>query len=629
MLFALNGFSKDKKEAVYPVNSIPIQLKTNAVAICRDYNHVFELKDYEKAVEHIRIVYTILNENGKDYSDMVIPYDRFTKITNLSVKIYDSSGFSDEKFKGSAFMDQNYTTSGAIYDDVRLKTFDYQPSQFPYTIEYQYDIEHNGLIGYPQWNPVKGYKYSVEKSSCKIIWPEGIDIRLKEMNLPKVNKISKTETGYKSIEWKIDTLKALKQEPFSPDFMTLVPHVILAPNRFIFDGVPGEMTSWKEFGNFIWSLNKGRDVLPSQRQSEIRSMVGEIKDTAKAVNQLYEYMQKRTRYVGIHLGIGGYQPFPAETVDRLGYGDCKALSSYMKALLNCVNIPSIYTIAGVGPNRGIVFSDFPTVNQNNHAVLLVPLKNDSIWLECTSQTSPCGYFSAESSGRKVMMVTENGGVLVNTPLFDETKNKKSRFAEFKINQEGALTGSVSTEYSGYQYDNVSNLLLKGYEEQEKEIHRKIGLTGLKINEIKYNEHKGKIPIVKEFFNLNSELFGTKTSTRLFFPLNALNKLEYLPEKTDERKTNILQEIASSFKDSVIYFLPEGFIIESLPKGKSLNTLFGSYNTTITQKENTIFYTRELKLNQGEWAKEKYTEFVDFYANIVNSDKVKVVLKQNQ
>lgn len=112
-------------------------------------------------------------------------------------------------------------------------------------------------------------------------------------------------------------------------------------------------------------------------------------------------MQNRTRYVGIQLGIGGYQPFPAETVDRLGYGDCKALSNYMKALLNATGIESVYTIAGAASNQGITMTDFPTVNQCNHAILCVPLHRDTIWLECTSQTTPCGYMSTFTAELKM------------------------------------------------------------------------------------------------------------------------------------------------------------------------------------------------------------------------------------
>ena len=78
-----------------------------------------------------------------------------------------------------------------------------------------------------------------------------------------------------------------------------------------------------------------------------------------------------------------------------------------------------------------------------------------------------------------------------------------------------------------------------------------------------------------------------------------------------------------------FLLPEGFQIESLPKGKTLNTEFGEYISTITQIEKQVSYTREMTIKKGEWPKEKYADFVDFFSKIVEFDKAKLVMKQVQ
>jgi hypothetical protein len=44
-------------------------------------------------------------------------------------------------------------------------------------------------------------------------------------------------------------------------------------------------------------------------------------------------------FVSIQVGIGGWKPIQP-LVDRLGYGDCKALTNYTKALLAAVDVPS-------------------------------------------------------------------------------------------------------------------------------------------------------------------------------------------------------------------------------------------------------------------------------------------------
>lgn len=628
-LLVLGGLvtGKEKDQLLFSATTISDAMKKDAYAVCREYRHEFELIDYGKAIEKVHLVVTVLEENGDHFGRLILPYDKSRKVKSISGRIYNGAGISDDKLKNTAIQDVNYTSAGAIYDDLRIKLADFKIKTYPYTVEYNYEIEYDGLIGYPDWQPIEEYRLSVEKSSFYVSYPEKLEIRIKETNMPAGCRTEKDENGEHISEWKLDSIAAWRDEPMSPELYTQTARVILAPTNFTYDGSDGNLTSWQEFGKWVAGLNNGRDQLPPLRQTEIRNLTGEVKDTALVVNMLYQYMQKRTRYVGIQLGLGGYQPFPAETVDRLGYGDCKALSNYMKSLLNCVGIPSIYVLAGAGYNQGITMSDFPTINQNNHAILCVPMRNDSIWLECTSQTQPGGYLGRFVAGRKVLLITPQGGKLTVTPLLTSLQNVEFRTAEVQINTDGTMQATVKTRYSGYQYDNVSSLFDESKEDQKKELLDDIGIPGLVISSFGYEVKKGKIPEAMESLSMTSEKYATKTGTRLFIPMNMLNQKKDIPSKVDNRRMPVVQKYSYHDKDSIVFLLPKGYQVETFPRAKTISTDYGEYYSSVTVENDRAVYIRELKIKPGVWPKENYQAVVEFYSSIVSNDRAKLVLKE--
>lgn len=105
---------------------------------------------------------------------------------------------------------------------------------------------------------------------------------------------------------------------------------------------------------------------------------------------IYQYMQDKTRYISVQLGIGGFMPTKAEEVDRVGYGDCKALTNYTHALLNAVGVTSYHAIIYNDTQKVSFDPEFSSV-QGNHMILYLPLTDEEIWLECTSQKYPFGY----------------------------------------------------------------------------------------------------------------------------------------------------------------------------------------------------------------------------------------------
>lgn len=625
LVVSLSG--KEKDQVLYPASTISASMKKDAHAVCREYRREFELMDYGKATEKVHLVVTVLDENGDHFGILQIAYDKTRKVKSISGRIYNADGISDDKLKNSAIQDINYTSAGQLYDDLRLKLADFKIKTYPYTIEYNYEIEYDGLILYPDWQPIEEYRLSVEKSSFYVSHPVKLEIRIKETNMPTGCKTEKNENGKRINEWKLDSITAWKEEPMSPELYTQTARVIIAPTNFIYEGSEGKMNTWQEYGKWIQGLIQGLDQLPAARQTEIRKMISEVSDTIQTIETLYNYMQKRTRYVGIQLGLGGLKPFPAETVDRLGYGDCKALSNYMKALLNSVGIRSLYVEAGAGPSNGITMPDFPTVNQNNHVILCAPLKTDTIWLECTSQTAPCGYLGKFVAGRKVMLVTPEGGKLTVTPLLSSAQNLQLRKAEVQINPDGAMQATVRTRYTGYQYDNVSSLFDESKEDQKKELLDDIGIPGLIIDSFGYEVKKTKIPEALESLSMSSVKYATKTGTRLFIPMNMLNQRKSIPAKVDNRRMPVVQKYAFYDKDSIVFQLPKGYQVETIPRSKTLSTEYGEYNSTITVQNDRAIYVREVKIKTGVWPKENYQALVEFYSNIVSNDKAKLVLKE--
>ena len=116
-----------------------------------------------------------------------------------------------------------------------------------------------------------------------------------------------------------------------------------SPNDFIYYGIKGNLNSWEDYGKWVYSLINGHEVLPDDIRKEIHMMTDGLKADREKVEALYNYLGKTTRYVAVLLGVGGLMPASAASVGQSGYGDCKGLSNYMRAILKEAGIPSYYT----------------------------------------------------------------------------------------------------------------------------------------------------------------------------------------------------------------------------------------------------------------------------------------------
>jgi Domain of Unknown Function with PDB structure (DUF3857)/Transglutaminase-like superfamily len=609
----------------YPVSDIPADLMKNADVVVREDAMIFRIQAKNHATLTVRFVATILNNKGNSYARIAVTYSKLDKINALSGTVFDGSGSRIVKLKNSEIQDQSLSDGETLYRDDRVKTADLKQSSFPYTVEFEYEVEYKYLYDIPDSWLLPDERVSAQHVSYQLIFPPNLVPRYHLVNVDQLPKKEQVSGGLESWAWSFENLKPITIEPNGPGVGEILPRIMVAPTKFEYEGYEGDMSSWEAYGKWIALLNKGRDGLPPETRKKIKELTaGLVSDEAKA-RALYTYMQGKTRYVNIKLGIGGLQPFSAEVVDQNGYGDCKALSNYMVALLKEAGIKACYATIMAGDHAPDVITSFPS-HQANHAIVAIPHDSDTLWLECTSQTNPFAYIGRFTGDRKALLITDNGGVLVNTSRYPDTSNCQKRIANVYLDAAGNAKGSVSTIYSGLQYEagGLDFILNQQRDSQKKWILKHTSIPSFNLDQFHFESNKAKSPVAIVELDLTLNRLASVSGKRLFLTPNLMSRSTILPEKIDDRKTNIVQDFGYVNIDSIIYYLPTDIYPEFVPEPIKLVSPFGRYEATFIIDEGSLLYVRRLTVNKGRFEPSMYGEFADFYKAVSKADNIKLV-----
>ncbi len=610
----------------YKVSDISKELKSGALAVIRDQEMNFTRISLTDAILSVREVITILNKKALSDAKFVQYYDKFSKIRKIKAVIYDEYGNVIRKIEHDDIKDISAISGGTLFSDARYKYINPKYRTIPFTVEYIYEIVYSGIINTPSWLVYPGYKTSIEKSSFSVTTPANLELRYYQRNFDVEPKKTEKKDGI-TVKWDVSNLKALKKEPFSLSLHETTPLVFSAPSEFSIENIKGNSDSWKNFGNWIGILNEGRDNLPNDTRNEIKSLVKDSLSEYEIIKKLYEWMQNKTRYVSIQVGIGGWQPILAEDVDRFSYGDCKALTNYMQSILQVADIKSHYTLVKAGSSASKIISDFPS-NQFNHAILCVPIKNDTIWLECTSQQNPFGYIGGFTDDRDVLIITKDGGQLVHTKVYSKDDNYKATRADIKLDQYGDGDAKIVTSNYGIYYDDMVPVILSTKKDRNEMVINSISIPSFELENYSFTETKNIVPIVEEEIDLKIKSYATQLGNRLLFDVNLLNKHNYQFKRSGKRKNDVVIRREIKEIDTIVYNLPKNFRIESLPIAFDVDSDFGNYSTQIIVDSTKITFVRNFSMNKGNYPKSNYSVFKEFLNEIRKSDNQKVVLIGN-
>jgi hypothetical protein len=616
-------------QTTYEAATIPKNLLPYASAVVRKMEVVTEVKDLNNTVNHIKKVVTILNKNGDDNADIVVWYNKSNRIKYIKGVVYDEFGKPVNKFSDKNFSDYSAASDASLFEDSRVKHFKPAVVSYPYTVEYEYETLSKQTLNFNDWSPNQSTGTAVEHSSYQFICKPDFVIRYKEINyLGKVN--TTPVAGLTAYTWEANNLKARRSEPYSPDPEQYQTVVKIAPEKFNYEGYSGAFTNWNDLGKWIHDkLLAGRTTLPPETMTYVHSLTDSINDPKKKAKAIYEYMQRKTRYISVQIGIGGYQPFTATDVDRVSYGDCKGLVNYTQALLKAVNIPSYYCVVQAGNLKKSLLPDFASMAQGNHIILCLPFKNDTTWLECTNKDIPFGFLGDFTDDRWVLACTAEGGKLLHTPKYTAELSRQVRKASVTLKEDGQLDGSMTTTFEGWQYENRP-AVPGDITDEIKNAKKRYEINNLEIETLVLKPMKSINPVNNEEMKFSARDYASLSAGRYFFMANLANRNTTVPREVRNRSTNVYINRGYTDVDEIIYQIPVGYRMDNNPLRLTINKPFGRYTaSTIMNDKNQIVYKRKLEIIDGTYPIDNYADLVAFYQQVADADDYKIaIIKAN-
>lgn len=608
----------------YSASAIPDSLKKNADAVTREEYIKFSIKDINTARYEVHEVVTVLNEAGNNYLNFSQYSYKFRSLESAEIKVYDALGF-----KKATYTKKDMTTVGygeGLVTEGKVTYLSVNASSYPITIEKNYTVKYNGLFSYPA-NYFQSPWHAVEKAVFEVEAPADLLFRYKLLNCNYQPVITKSD-GKELYHWEVKNLAAYKAEKYTggPDYY--VPQVLLAPNKFQLDDYEGDMSSWKNFGLWINQLYEKTTGLKDERKQFFNELVKNAATDIEKAKIIYNYLQTNMRYVSIQLGIGGLRPFPASFVDDKKYGDCKALSNYLKSALNAVGVKANIVIIEGDDKPGLVWEDFPA-NYFNHVVLCIPQPKDSIWLECTSTTLPFAELGPFTENRKAMMVTENGGVLVNTPISNYVNNTISSNTTITVNENGGAAVIVNYNSTGEERNNM----LMGYHDLKDDDKKKIFIRHTEWKQPDYFE-VAVSPKIQNPYSITAKMeyeniASFKAGSKLFFEPRLYNFFDEEVPETPLRKYDYFFTVPYKKTDTTVYIMPAGYTAESLPKDKNLQLSFAGYTATYKwdAASNKLICYAELIVKQRKVNAADYNKLLEFKKLVQADVNEKLVMKK--
>jgi uncharacterized protein DUF3857/transglutaminase superfamily protein len=614
--------------------------KTDAVLLYSE--QTVNVQSVDKIKTRVRMVYKILRPSGRDYGIAAVSFNPHRKINGLRGWCIPVQGKDYEvKDKEAVEIALPKIAGSELISDVKEKLLQIPAPDPGSIVGYEYEQDEQPMVLQDVWVfqreiPGRELRYSLQL-------PPGWEYKASWINY---SDIKPTQSGSNQWEWVISDVKGIRKEEEMPPIYGVAGQMIVS--FFPPGGASANaFTSWQEMGKWYRNLTSGRRDASPQITQEVTTLTAATQTPLEKMKALAQFVQHDIRYVAIELGIGGWQPHAASEVFAHRYGDCKDKATLLSSMLSQIDVESFYVV--INSERGSVTPQVPAnVGGFNHVVLAIKLPANVtdralvatiqhprlgalLYFDPANELTPFGEIGGYLQANYGLLVTPEGGELVELPEQPSAMNSIQRSGRLTLDPMGTLKGEVSETRLGdrasserWRLHTVTKSAdqIKPIEDLLAGSLSLFSITQASVLNLNHTDQPFGFHYAFEARNYAKNAGGLL----LVRPRVLGVKASGLLETKEPRKFPIEFEGPSRDTDTFEIAIPAGYVVDDLPPPVDADYGFASYHARTEVNGNLIHYSRTFEVKELSVPVSRAEDLKKFYRIIAGDERNTVVLR---
>lgn len=590
-----------------------------------------------RAVERYRAVVKILRPQGRDYAHPVAAFSKDEKLESFHVWSIGQDGHR-YAMKDSEYIETGDVGAeeGILYGDVRARVAS-PPGADPGGV-----VAWEVIKQLPPYFAEDTWSFQNEAPTVRSVY---------EIDLPggwhqeavwsRHARVEPAEAGPGHFRWEQTNIDGidLSDVPLHPAWEALAGRMTV---HFGADPLPEGDALWSKIGNWYYNLAAPRSEGGGEVASTARTLAGDG-DFMARLQKVADFMQQQIRYVGIEIGIGGWQPHPAQDIFRSRYGDCKDKATLTVAMLDAVGIRAAWV--SVDDRRGVIDPNAPSLF-GNHMIAAIEIpkgyENPRLQAVVTTRSGrrylifdptnpyvPVGQLPDYEQGSYGVLAAGEDSQLIQLPIQNPDAESIERTAKFELAADGTLKGDVTVLRYGAISDRMRGTLAMDSDKEQRELVERL----LQHDFSTFTLGTEKVAHVRELdqplemdYQVTAPLYAKGAGSLLLVrPRVVGTDAEGLDDKP--RKVPISFEGVGTWRDDFDVKIPAGYAVDDVPDPVSMDVGFATYHSEVKAEGGTLHYKREYVLKKVELEPGEYAKLRKLETAITTDENSDAVLKK--